>query len=427
MKQEDKKDKKALATLERKKLERKKAAQKDIIKNIQFSWVGIDKRGKEVSGDIQSVSEINAKLTLRGKGITVKKIKKTNTFFAKKVKPEDVSAFTRQLATMMKAGVPLMQSFDIVANGHENPSVSKLLYDVKNDVETGTSLAKAFAKHPEQFDDLFCNLIAAGEKAGILDQILDKIALYQEKMLSIKKKIKSALTYPIAIMGVASIVTAILMIFVVPSFKSVFDSFGAELPMPTQVVISISDFFVSYWYIMFGSLAGVVIFLLNLLKKSEHARNRRDEILLKLPIFGKIIRKAIMARWARTLATMSTAGVPLVDALDSVAGASGNYVYMNATRNIQKDVSTGTSLTISMNDQKVFPNMMIQMTQIGEESGSVDLMLNKVAESFEEEVDNAIASLSSLMEPLIISFLGIVVGGLVVAMYLPIFKMAGAV
>lgn len=427
MKQENKKDTKALASLERKKLERKKAVQKDIIKNIQFSWVGIDKRGKEVSGDIQSVSEINAKLTLRGKGITVKKIKKTNNFFSKKVKPEDVSAFTRQLATMMKAGVPLMQSFDIVANGHENPSVSKLLYDIKNDVETGTSLAKAFAKHPEQFDDLFCNLIAAGEKAGILDQILDKIAEYQEKMLSIKKKIKSALTYPIAIMGVASIVTAILMIFVVPSFKSVFDSFGAELPMPTQVVIGISDFFVAYWYIMFGSVASGVIFLINLLKKSETARNRRDEILLKTPIFGKIIRKAIMARWARTLATMSTAGVPLVDALDSVAGASGNYVYSSATRNIQRDVSTGTSLTLSMNDQRVFPNMMIQMTQIGEESGSVDIMLNKVAESFEEEVDNAIASLSSLMEPLIISFLGIVVGGLVVAMYLPIFKMAGAV
>ncbi len=427
MKQEEKKEKKSFGSLDKKKLERKKVIQKDIIKNIQFSWVGIDKRGKEVSGDIQAVSEINAKLTLRGKGITVKKIKKSNTWLAKKVKPEDVSAFTRQLATMMKAGVPLMQSFDIVANGHENPSVSKLLYDIKNDVETGTSLAKAFAKHPEQFDDLFCNLIAAGEKAGILDQILDKIAEYQEKMLSIKKKIKSALTYPIAIMGVASIVTAILMIFVVPSFKSVFDSFGAELPMPTQVVIGISDFFVAYWYIMFGSVASGVIFLINLLKKSETARNRRDEILLKTPIFGKIIRKAIMARWARTLATMSTAGVPLVDALDSVAGASGNYVYSSATRNIQRDVSTGTSLTLSMNDQRVFPNMMIQMTQIGEESGSVDIMLNKVAESFEEEVDNAIASLSSLMEPLIISFLGIVVGGLVVAMYLPIFKMAGAV
>jgi type IV pilus assembly protein PilC len=426
MKQENKKDNKALAALERKKLERRKA-DKDIIKNIQFSWVGIDKRGKEVSGDIQAVSEINAKLILRGRGIAVKKIKKTNTWLAKKVKPEDVSAFTRQLATMMKAGVPLMQSFDIVANGHENPSVSKLLYDIKNDVETGTSLAKAFAKHPDQFDDLFCNLIAAGEKAGILDQILDKIALYQEKMLSIKKKIKSALTYPIAIMGVATIVSAILMIFVVPSFKSVFESFGAELPMPTQVVINISDFFVAYWYIMFGSVAGALIFLANLLKKSEKARNKRDELLLRTPIFGKIVRKAIMARWARTLATMSTAGVPLVEALDSVAGASGNYVYLTATKNIQKDVSTGTSLTISMNDQKVFPNMMIQMTQIGEESGSVDMMLNKVAESFEEEVDNAIASLSSLMEPLIISFLGIVVGGLVVAMYLPIFKMAGAV
>ena len=422
------KNKNKASSFDKSKIEKRSSTQKkEIIKNIHFSWVGVDKRGKEVSGDIQAVSEINAKIALRNKGITVKKLKKNNNFFAKKVKQEDVSVFTRQLATMMKAGVPLIQSFDIVANGHENPSVSKLLYDIKNDIETGTSLEKAFAKHPEQFDELFCNLIGAGEKAGILDQILDKIAEYQEKMLSIKKKIKSALTYPIAIMGVASIVTAILMIFVVPSFKSVFDSFGAELPMPTQVVISISDFFVAYWYIMFGSIVGVIAFLSNLLKKSESARNKRDELLLKAPIFGKIIRKAIMARWARTLATMSTAGVPLVEALDSVAGASGNYVYSSATKNIQKDVSTGTSLTISMNDQKVFPNMMIQMTQIGEESGSVDLMLNKVAESFEEEVDNAISSLSSLMEPIIISFLGIVVGGLVVAMYLPIFKMAGAV
>ncbi len=397
------------------------------VKNVQFSWEGVDKKGKKVSGEINSPSEANARMALRTKGINITKMKKSRMASVKKVTSQDVAVFTRQLATMMRAGVPLIQSFEIVAGGHENPGVSKLLYDIKNDVETGTSLSNAFGKHPDHFGDLFCNLIAAGEKAGILDAILDKLAIYQEKMQGIKKKIKSALTYPIAILGIASIVTAILMIFVVPSFKSVFESFGAELPGPTQVVMNISDFFVSYWYVMLGLIIGVFFFIKNLLKKSEVARNRRDEILLRLPIFGKIIKKAIIARWCRTLSTMFTAGVPLVEALDSVAGASGNYVYYTATKNIQRDVSTGTSLTACMAEQKVFPNMMVQMAQIGEESGSLDTMLDKVAESLEEEVDNAIASLSSLMEPLIIAFLGIVVGGLVVAMYLPIFKMASAV
>ncbi len=397
------------------------------VKSIQFSWEGVDKKGKKTSGEINATSETNARMALRSKGITIRKMKKSRMASVKKVTSQDVAVFTRQLATMMRAGVPLIQSFEIVANGHENPGVSKLLYDIKNDVETGTSLSNAFAKHPDHFGDLFCNLIAAGEKAGILDAILDKLAVYQEKMQGIKKKIKSALTYPIAILGIASIVTAILMIFVVPSFKSVFESFGAELPGPTQMVMNISEFFVAYWYLMLGAIIGTFVFLKNLLKKSEVARNRRDEILLKLPIFGKIIRKAIIARWCRTLSTMFTAGVPLVEALDSVAGAAGNYVYSSATKNIQREVSTGTSLTACMAEQKVFPNMMVQMAQIGEESGSLDTMLDKVAESMEEEVDNAIASLSSLMEPLIIAFLGIVVGGLVVAMYLPIFKMASAV
>lgn len=397
------------------------------VKSVQFSWEGVDKKGKKASGEINATSETNARMALRSKGITIRKMKKSRMASVKKVKPQDVAVFTRQLATMMRAGVPLIQSFEIVANGHENPGVSKLLYDIKNDVETGTSLSNAFAKHPDHFGDLFCNLIAAGEKAGILDAILDKLATYQEKMQGIKRKIKSALTYPIAILGIASIITAILMIFVVPSFKSVFESFGAELPGPTQMVMNISEFFVAYWHLMLGAIIGTLVFLKNLLKKSEAARNRRDEILLKLPIFGKIIRKAIIARWCRTLSTMFTAGVPLVEALDSVAGAAGNYVYSNATKNIQREVSTGTSLTACMDEQKVFPNMMVQMAQIGEESGSLDAMLDKVAESMEEEVDNAIASLSSLMEPLIIAFLGTVVGGIVVAMYLPIFKMASVV
>ena len=397
------------------------------VKSYQYSWVGVDKRGKEVSGEYQAISEDSVKLALRGKGITLKKIKKASMFGMKKITTGDVSIFTRQLATMMRAGVPLLQSFDIVANGHSNPAVSKLLFDVKSSVETGASLADSFAKYPDHFDKLFCNLVAAGEKAGILDMILDRLAEYKEKMEGIKKKIKSALTYPIAVLGIAGVVTAILMIFVVPSFKSVFESFGAELPGPTQIVMDISEFFVAYWYLMIGAIVGFVAFIKKLLKTSAKARARADELVLKLPIFGPIIRKAAIARWCRTLATMFAAGVPLVEALDSVAGAAGNNVYEVATKNIQREVATGTSLTLCIQDQKVFPNMMIQMAQIGEESGSLDAMLNKVAEFYEEEVNVAVESLSSLMEPLIISFLGVVVGGLVVAMYLPIFKMASAV
>lgn len=402
------------------------------VKVYQYSWTGVDKKGKEVSGQIEAASESIVKVSLRFKGITVKKIKRVTTFGfggsrKKKVKSSDVSVFTRQLATMMKAGVPLIQSFEIVASGHSNAGVSEMLFDIKNAVETGSSLAEAFGRHPEHFDRLYCSLIAAGEKAGILDTILERLSVYQEKMQGIRKKIKSALTYPIAVMSIAFIVTCILMIFVVPSFKEVFTSFGAELPAPTQFVMDLSDFFVSYWWAIFGSIGAAIYGLIYLLKVSAEARAKRDKLLLRAPIFGDIIRKAIIARWARTLATMFSAGVSLVEALDSVAGASGNYVYTTATEKIQKAVETGTSLTVAMQEQNVFPNMMIQMTQIGEESGSLDNMLNKVAESYEEEVDNAVASLSSLMEPLIIAFLGTVVGGLVVAMYLPIFKMASTV
>lgn len=397
------------------------------VKSNKYTWIGLNTNGKEVFGELESISEANVKVFLRGKGITVKKIKKASSFGSNTIKEQELAVFTRQLSTMLKSGVPLLQSFDIVANGHENPAVSKLLYDIKGNVEGGGSLAESFGNHPKYFDDLFCSLIAAGEKAGILDVILEKLAEYQEKMLGIKKKIKSALTYPIAVMSIAGIVTAILIIFVVPSFKDVFTSFGAELPAPTQFVMDLSAFFVSYWYIMVGVIFGFMFFMKRLLKTSETARNKMDKIILKLPIFGKIIKKAIIARWCRTLATMFAAGVPLVEALESVAGAAGNYVFSNATKNIQREVATGNSLTICMQQENVFPNMMIQMTQIGEESGSLDSMLNKVAEFYEEEVDVAVESLSSLMEPLIISFLGVVVGGLVVAMYLPIFKMASAV
>ena len=326
-------------------------------------------------------------MALHAKGITVKKIKKLSTinWNAKKVTQQDVALFTRQLSTMMKSGVPLLQSFDIVAGGHENPAVAKLLYDIKGDVEGGSSLADAFGRQPDHFDKLYCSLVAAGEKAGILELILDRLAEYQEQIQSIKKKIKSALTYPIAVMGIAGIVTAILMIFVVPSFKTVFESFGATLPAPTLIVMNISEFFVAYWYLMLGGIVGTIFGVRHALKTSQAARDNFDKLMLKLPIFGIIMRKAIIARWCRTLATMFAAGVPLVEALDSVAGAAGNVIYLNATKNIQKDVSTGTSLTVSMNQQKVFPNMMIQMSMIGEESGSLDAMLNKVAEFYEEE------------------------------------------
>lgn len=397
------------------------------VKEVVFVWEGKDRRGKLLKGDMKAVSDSVVRVALRSKGIIATKVKKQRFSSAKSVKQSDVAVFTRQLATMMKSGVPLLQSFDIVANGHANPSVSKLLMDIKNEVEQGSSLSQAFSKHPKYFDDLYCNLVEAGEKAGILEMILDRLAIYQEKIQNIKSKIKSAMFYPIAVMGVASVVTAILMIFVVPSFKTVFESFGAELPGPTQVVMNISDFFVANWYFMLFGLVGGLFGFRHALRTNIKVRHGFERTLLKLPIMGVILHKSAVARWARTLATMFAAGVPLVEALGSVAGAAGNIVYYTATKNIQREVETGQSLTVCMQDQNLFPNMMIQMAQIGEESGSLDDMLNKVAEFYEGEVDDAVAGMSSLIEPLIISFLGIVVGGLVVAMYLPIFKMAGAV
>jgi type IV pilus assembly protein PilC len=328
---------------------------------------------------------------------------------------------------MMKAGVPLLQSFDIVGRGHANPSVAKLIQEIRTDVETGTSLNQAFRKFPLYFDPLFCNLVAAGEQAGILEDLLDRLALYKEKTLAIKGKIKSALFYPTAVLAVAFIVTAVIMIWVVPAFKQVFTSFGADLPAPTLLVMSISEFFVSYWWLIFGSLFGSLYFFFQSWKRSVPMQNAMDRLLLRLPIFGAVIRKATIARWTRTLATMFAAGVPLVEALDSVGGASGNYVYLEATKKIQTEVSTGTSLTVSMQNTGVFPSLVTQMVAIGEESGALDGMLGKVADFFEEEVDEAVASLSSLMEPMIMVILGVLIGGLVIAMYLPIFKLGSVV
>jgi type IV pilus assembly protein PilC len=305
--------------------------------------------------------------------------------------------------------------------------VAKLFVDIRGDVETGTALSQAFRKYPQYFDSLFCNLVGAGEQAGILDELLDRLAMYKEKMLAIKGKIKSALFYPVAVMGVAAIVVVVIMLFVIPAFKSVFASFGADLPAPTLLVIAMSDFFVSYWYILFGTLFGFFYFLMQAWKRSPKVQIAVDRMLLKLPIFGNVLRKATIARWLRTLSTMFAAGVPLVEALDSVGGAAGNYVYLMATKKIQSEVATGTSLTVSMQNAKVFPNMVLQMAAIGEESGSLDAMLGKSADIYEREVDEAVDSLSSLMEPLIMVVLGTIIGGLVVAMYLPIFKLGQVV
>jgi type IV pilus assembly protein PilC len=328
---------------------------------------------------------------------------------------------------MMKSGVPLLQAFDIVGKGHSNPSVSRLLLDIKTEVETGSSLESAFRKYPLYFDNLFCNLVGAGEAAGILDSLLDRLATYKEKTLAIKSKIKSAMFYPVSIIVVAFVITAVIMIFVIPAFKKLFSSFGANLPGPTLVIMAISDFFVANWWLIFGGVGGGVYAFFYFWKRNKKMQDTMDRLILKLPIFGPLVRIASIARWARTLSTMFAAGVPLVEAFDSVGGAAGNVVYYDATKQIQREVSTGSSLTAAMQNTNVFPSMVIQMTLIGEEAGSLDAMLSKVADFYEAEVDDAVEALSSLMEPIIMVVLGVLIGGMVVAMYLPIFKMGEAV
>ena len=401
----------------------RRPAQKESV----FAWEGKDRNGKNVRGEMRAAGDALVNASLRKQGILVTKIKKQTFKSGKKIKDKDVTLFTRQLATMMKAGVPLLQAFDIVGRGHANASVSKLLNDVRSDIETGSSLNQAFRKYPLYFDPLFCNLVAAGEQAGILDSLLDRLATYKEKILAIKSKIKAALFYPAAVIGVGFIVTAVIMIFVIPAFKSVFSSFGADLPGPTLVVMAISDFFVQWWYLIFGILFGGLYFFFQAWRRSPKIQAFMDRALLQAPIFGELVRKSSIARWTRTLATMFAAGVPLVEALDSVGGASGNWVYAEATKKVQSDVSTGVSLTNAMQNTNVFPNMVIQMVSIGEESGSLDSMLSKVADFFEAEVDDAVDALSSLLEPIIIVILGVLVGGMVVAMYLPIFKLGQVV
>jgi len=396
-------------------------------KDFVFNWEGKDRAGKVLRGELRAPGENVVQATLRRQGILVQKIRKQRIRGGGRVTSKDITLFTRQMATMMKAGVPLLQSFDIVGKGASNPAVGKLLMDVKTEVETGSTLAAAFRKYPLYFDALFCNLVAAGEQAGILESLLDRLATYKEKILAIKSKIKSALFYPIAIVVVAFIITAVIMIFVIPAFKQVFESFGADLPGPTVFVMTVSDYFVEYWWLIFGVLGGGLYAFFYFWARSLVVQIFMDRLALRLPVFGEIMRKSTIARWTRTLSTMFAAGVPLVEALESVGGASGNYVYLMATRQIQNEVSTGTSLTVAMQNANVFPSMVIQMVSIGEETGALDAMLSKVADFYEAEVDDAVDALSSLMEPIIMVVLGTLIGGMVVAMYLPIFKLGQAI
>ena len=402
------------------------ATRKDV-KEYTFVWEGVDRNNRQIRGESKAASQTVVTTNLRRQGIRLQKIKKLTFRGGKKVGEREITFFTRQLATMLRAGVPMLQSFEIVARGHSNPRFSRLVMDLKARVESGSSLSQAFREHPIQFDALYCNLVHAGETAGMLDAILDRLATYKEKILAIKSKIKSALFYPISVIVVATLVIWVIMVWVIPAFKTIFASFGADLPVPTLIVMAISDFVVAWWWLAAVVLAGCVVGFTYLHRRSAALRHTIDRLSLKIPIIGGILEKATIARWTRTLQTMFAAGVPLVESLDAVAGAAGNAVYTLATKRIQTEVSTGTSLTNAMTNTKLFPSMVLQMTQIGEESGSLDNMLGKIAEFYEREVDDAVAALSTLLEPLIIVFLGVVIGGLVVAMYLPIFKLGQVV
>jgi len=400
--------------------------------NNIFVWEGKDKKGAKIKGETNGSSAALIKADLRRQGIKPLKVrKKPKPLFGgasgKPITPADIAVFARQLATMMSAGVPLVQSFEIAGRGHENPRMQELLLAVKADIESGSTLAESLAKHPLYFDELFCNLVQAGEHAGILEDLLDKIATYKEKVESIKSKIKKALFYPAAIIVVSFIITAILLIFVIPEFAALFKGFGADLPALTQFVVNASDVFIEYWYIIFGGIFAAVFSFLQLKKRSIPFNHMLDRVSLKMPIFGPLLEKAAIARYARTLSTMFAAGVPLVEAMNSVAGATGNIVFSTATLRMRDEIATGQQLNLSMRQTGLFPNMVVQMVAIGEEAGSVDAMLSKVADIYEAEVDDAVDALSSLMEPIIMVVLGGLIGGMVVAMYLPIFKLGDVV
>jgi type IV pilus assembly protein PilC len=396
-------------------------------KEFTFEWQGLDRKGNQVKGESRAAGEHHVQASLLRQGIKPSKIHKRRMGLGKSIKTKDLAIFTRQLATMMNAGVPLLQAFDIVGRGNPNPRVTRLLYDIRTDIETGSSLSAAFRKFPMYFDALYCNLIHAGESAGILDQLLGRLAVYMEKTEALKSKIKSALMYPVTVLLVAFIVTVVILIFVVPTFKDVFSNFGAALPAPTLFVIAISEVFVSYWPIIFSIIFGSFYFFMQAWRRYEKVQHAMDRIMLAMPIFGTLVDKSCTARWTRTLSTMFAAGVPLVEALDSVGGAAGNSVYASATIRIQQEVSNGVALTAAMTNASIFPSMVLQMCAIGEESGTIDHMLGKAADFYEGEVDEMVAGISSLMEPIIIVVLGGLIGGIVVAMYLPIFKLGQAV
>ena len=391
-----------------------------------FKWKGVDRRGQYLQGELRATSKAAARAALRKQGIRPSAVSKPLFYRAQRIQAKEIALFTRQLSTMIQSGIPLLQSFAIVAQSSSNPSMGRVVNAIRSDVEAGSSLNAAFRRHPRQFDALYCNVVAAGESAGILDSLLDRLALHMEKTEVLKAKIKSALTYPVAVLAVAATVVAVVMLFVVPAFKQVFATLGSELPGPTLMVIALSEFFVRYWFLIFGGLLGAWFFLARAIRNSEKLQDQRDRLLLKLPVFGNVIRKSCIARWTRTLATLFAAGVPLVEALQSVGGASGNRVYLEATARIGQQVSSGVSLNAAMTQSNLFPPMVLQMCAIGEESGSIDFMLGKAADFFESEVDATLAGISSLMEPFIIVFLGTLIGGLVVALYLPIFNIGQA-
>jgi type IV pilus assembly protein PilC len=402
-------------------------APRDVVRDSMFLWEGRDKTGRTVKGEMRAAGGAVVAASLRRRGILATKIKKQTMARGRKITGKDLALFTRQLSTMLRAGVPLLQCFDIVGRGHSNPSLGRLLVDIRADVETGTSLNQAFRKYPTHFDALFCNLVAAGEQAGILDTLLDRLATYQEKTIAIKGKIKKALFYPAMIMLVAILVTAIIMIFVIPAFKDVFKNFGADLPLPTLIVIAMSDFCLAYWWVLLFGTFGAGYFLYQSWRRSPKVQVAVDRFMLKPPVIGALLQKAAIARWTRTLSTTFAAGVPLIEALDSVGPAAGNAVYKEATRQIQSEVSIGTTLAQAMQNSGVFPNMAVQMTSIGEEAGALDSMLNKVADYFEREVDETVDALSSMLEPLIMVVLGGIIGSIVVAIYMPIFKLGQVV
>ncbi len=401
-------------------------------KKDTYIWEGKDSKGQKTQGETMGSSAALVKADLRRQGVNPTKVrKKPKPLFGgggkTKITPSDISIFARQLATMMDSGVPLVQSFEIIGKGHENQGMSDLLGAIKADIEGGTTLSEALAKHPLQFDELFCNLVQAGEHAGILDSILDKIATYKEKTEAIKAKIKKAMTYPIAIMVVAFIITVILLIFVIPQFEQLFSGFGADLPAMTKFVVKMSEWMQAYWWALFAVIGITIKVAMEAKKRSKAFNIFLDKYLLKAPIIGAILHKAAIARYARTLSTMFAAGVPLVEAMESVSGAVGNVVYKEAVIKMRDEVSTGTQINAAMKQANLFPHMVVQMTAIGEEAGSVDTMLSKVADFYEAEVDDAVDNLTALLEPIIMAFLGVVIGGLVIAMYLPIFQMGKVV